>query len=91
MVENGEIRKDLKGRYGPDVSCDYALDFIERHKTEPFLVYFPMALVHSPFVPTPDSEDWDKPKHKNNTKYEILRGYGCLYGQNRRAYSKQAG
>jgi len=69
MVENGEIRNDLQGKYGPDVSCDYALDFIERHKTGPFLVYFPMALVHSPFVPTPDSEDWDKKKHKNDTKY----------------------
>jgi arylsulfatase A len=69
MVENGKILNDLKGKYGPDVSCDYALDFIERHKTGPFLVYFPMALVHSPFVPTPDSKDWNKPKHKNNAKY----------------------
>jgi len=69
MIQNGKTRDDLQGKYGPDVSCDYALDFIERHKTGPFLVYFPMALVHSPFVPTPDSEDWNKPKHKNNTKY----------------------
>ncbi len=69
MVQNGKIPDGLEGKYGPDVSCDYALDFIERHKAGPFLLYFPMALVHSPFVPTPDSEDWDKPKHKNNTKY----------------------
>lgn len=69
MIQNGKSRDDLQGKYGPDVSCDYALDFIERHKTGPFLVYFPMALVHSPFVPTPDSKDWKKPKHKNNTKY----------------------
>jgi len=69
MVQNGKTLGDLKGKYGPDVSCDYALDFIEQHKAGPFLLYFPMALVHSPFVPTPDSEDWDKPKHKNNTKY----------------------
>ncbi len=69
MIQNGKSLDNLKGKYGPDVSCDYALDFIERHKTGPFLVYFPMALVHSPFVPTPDSEDWDKPEQKNNTKY----------------------
>jgi len=69
MVQNGRARDDLKGKYGPDVSCDYALDFIERHKSGPFLLYFPMALVHSPFVPTPDSKDWNKPKHKNDTKY----------------------
>ncbi len=68
MVQNGKRRDDLQGRYGPDVSCDYALDFIERHKTGPFLLYFPMAIVHSPFEPTPDSEDWGK-KTKKNTKY----------------------
>ncbi|MBN2592335.1 MAG: sulfatase-like hydrolase/transferase [Sedimentisphaerales bacterium] len=69
MVQNGKTPDGLKGKYGPDVSCDYALDFIERHKIGPFLLYFPMALVHSPFVPTPDSEDWEKPEHKNNAKY----------------------
>jgi arylsulfatase A len=71
MVQNGMPREDLQGKYGPDVSCDYALNFIERHKTGPFLLYFPMTLVHSPFVPTPDSEDWNKPKHENNTKYFV--------------------
>jgi arylsulfatase A len=69
MVQNGKTLDGLEGKYGPDVSCDYALSFIERHKTGPFLLYFPMALVHSPFVPTPHSEDWEKPEHKNNTKY----------------------
>jgi arylsulfatase A len=69
LVQNGKPRDDLQDKYGPDVSCDYALNFIGRHKTAPFLLYFPMALVHSPFVPTPDSEDWRKPKHENNPKY----------------------
>ncbi|MHC4464916.1 MAG: sulfatase-like hydrolase/transferase [Planctomycetota bacterium] len=69
IVENGKSREDLEGKYGPDVFTDYAFDFIERHKAGPFFLYFPMALVHSPFVPTPDSEDWKKRTHKNNTKY----------------------
>ena len=69
MVQNGKNLDDLRGKYGPDVSCDYALDFIERHKTSPFLLYFPMAIVHSPFEPTPDSEDWGKKTKKSNTKY----------------------
>jgi len=68
MVKNGETLDNLQGKYGPDISCDYALDFIERHKAGPFLLYFPMAIVHSPFEPTPDSEDWGK-KTKKNTKY----------------------
>lgn len=69
IVQNGKYRDDMQGKYGPDVFCDYILDFIERHRTKPFFVYFPMALVHSPFVPTPDSEDWAKDKHENNPKY----------------------
>lgn len=69
IIQNGKLREDLKGRYGPDVFCDYALDFIERHRAKAFFVYFPMTLVHSPFVPTPDSRDWTKNVHKNNKKY----------------------
>ena len=69
IMQNGKYRDDLQGRYGPDIFCDYILDFIERHKNKPFFVYFPMVLVHSPFVPTPDSEDWTKAKQKSNPKY----------------------
>jgi arylsulfatase A len=69
MVQNGKTLDNLQGKYGPDVSCDYALDFIERHKAGPFLLYFPMAIVHSPFEPTPDSEDWGKNTKKSDTKY----------------------
>lgn len=69
IAQNGRLREGLKGRYGPDVFCDYILDFMERHKTKPFFVYYPMALVHSPFVPTPDSKDWTKDPHKNNKNY----------------------
>ena len=69
IIQNGETREDLTGKYGPDVFCDFILDFMECHKSEPFFVYFPMVLVHSPFVPTPDSEEWRQPRHKNDTKY----------------------
>ncbi len=69
VVQNGRNLEDLEGRYGPDVFTDYAIDFIERHKTKPFFLYFPMAIVHNPFVPTPDSEDWKNKKHKNDNKY----------------------
>jgi len=69
VVQNGKNLDDLKGRYGPDVFTDYAIDFIEEHKEKPFFLYFPMAIVHNPFVPTPDSEDWKNKKHKNDNKY----------------------
>jgi len=69
IVQNGRYRDDLAGRYGPDVFCDYALDFIERSREKPFLLYYPMALVHGPFVPTPDSSDWVRPGARSNPKY----------------------
>ena len=45
--------EENRGRYGPDLFCDFLCDFMERHRDRPFLVYYPMTLVHDPFVPTP--------------------------------------
>jgi arylsulfatase A len=56
---NGKMVDYRTGEYGPDIVCDYACEFIERHKDGPFLLYYPMMLTHSPFVPTPDSPDWN--------------------------------
>lgn len=47
--------EDNQGKYGPDMFCDFVCDFIERNQESPFFVYYPMALVHDPFVPTPDT------------------------------------
>jgi len=41
--------------FGPDADNDFALDFIERNKDRPFFLYYPMVLVHDPFVVTPTS------------------------------------
>jgi arylsulfatase A len=56
---NGVTKDFTNGDYGPDLVSDYALDFIARHKTKPFLLYYPMMLTHDPYQPTPDSKDWD--------------------------------
>lgn len=61
VVKNGRELPILKGRYGPDVFSDFILDFMEEHKDHPFLVYYPMVLVHNPFTPTPDSPEWADP------------------------------
>lgn len=56
---NGVERDFNNGEYGPTLVNDFALDFIERHKKVPFFLYYPMMLTHDPFVPTPDSKEWD--------------------------------
>jgi arylsulfatase A len=69
IVQNGEYRRDTKDKYGPDIFTDYAVDFIERNKTRPFFLYFPMALTHAPFKPTPDTEEWKKASTKTDKKH----------------------
>ena len=70
---SGAAAVTVAGAYGPDLSTDFMLDFIERHvRTEPdrpFLAYFPMALTHDPFVPTPDSAGWDGDRYAEDPAY----------------------
>ncbi len=58
IIQNSEYIAGLDDQYGPDIFCDFILDFIEHAKDTPFFVYYPMVLVHDPFVPTPDSREW---------------------------------
>lgn len=44
--------------YGPDIISDYITGFMEKNQDNPFFIYYPMVLVHSPFQPTPDSPEW---------------------------------
>ena len=58
IEQNGKVLPRDENAYGPDIVSDYAVDFIKRNKSKPFFLYYPMLLVHSPFVPTPDSPEW---------------------------------
>jgi len=71
IEQNGKVLERNKDAYGPDIFSNYILDFIDRKKDKPFFVYYPMVLVHDPFVATPDSENWkdEKARIKNDTTY----------------------
>jgi arylsulfatase A-like enzyme len=45
-------------KYGPDIISDSVLGFIERNKSKPFFIYYPLMLVHTPFAPTPDDPEF---------------------------------
>lgn len=66
LIRNGEVLPGGKGEYGPDIVNAHVLDFIERHKDQPFFCYYPMMLVHNPFEPTPDSADQKSKDGKKN-------------------------
>lgn len=49
--------KTYQGDFGPDVFCDFLINFMRRHRKRPMLLYYPMVLTHGPFVHTPDEPD----------------------------------
>jgi arylsulfatase A-like enzyme len=64
--------KTYKGGFGPDVFVEHIKTFMRANKEHPFFVYYPMALTHDPFVPTPDNEtfkDFDPKSKVNDPKY----------------------
>jgi arylsulfatase A len=65
---NGKVLDFKQNEYGPDIVNDYALDFITRKKDQPFFLYYPMMLTHSPYDATPDSPDYLKAKSEEGTK-----------------------
>ncbi|MFW6162275.1 MAG: sulfatase-like hydrolase/transferase [Planctomycetota bacterium] len=67
--QNGKLLEGTEGQYGPDIHRDFILDFITRHHDRPFFAYYPMNLVHAPFVPTPDSGDGQAGKRKKGKQY----------------------
>jgi arylsulfatase A-like enzyme len=59
-------REVLRDRFGPDVSQEFAIDFLRQHRDRPFFLYLPMVLTHgqtfsAPAVPTPQNRSADRP------------------------------
>lgn len=64
IYTNGQKVEGAEDGYGPDVFVDFICEFMEKHQKEPFFIYYPMALVHDPFVPTPDSPEWSQKENR---------------------------
>ncbi|MDB4759981.1 sulfatase-like hydrolase/transferase, partial [bacterium] len=54
----GEL-KTYQGQFGEDIWVDQIVDFFDATKDKPTFAYYPMALPHWPFVPTPDTSGWN--------------------------------
>jgi arylsulfatase A len=46
IYQNGKLRGDTQGQYGPDLYFEFLLDFMKRKKDQPVLAYYSMALCH---------------------------------------------
>ncbi len=66
---NGK-KRDLKDKeYLPDVMHNFLIDFITRHRADPFYVYYPMSHIHGEILPTPDSAPDSKDHYADNISY----------------------
>ena len=63
--------------FGPDYFRDFVLDFIDENKDEPFFVYFPMVLVHSPFIHPPKLEELARTKYTDDLDKQT-QAYGHM-------------
>jgi arylsulfatase A len=66
IVKNTEYLTTEPDDYGPDIFTDFVIDFVKRHRDQPFFVYYPMCLTHGPFYPTPDDKPAEAEKFVNS-------------------------
>mgnify|MGYP003662847211 CR=1 FL=1 len=81
LEHNGKLitKEENAGKFGPDLLCDFLCDFATRHQEEPFFLYYPMVLVHDPFVPTPDTiGDADRSKANKAAKKDEKKNFVAM-------------
>ena len=68
-VVNGESRKLGDKEYLPDVMHRHVIDFITKHRDQPFYLYYPLSHVHGEILPTPDSAPASGDHYADNVAY----------------------
>ena len=79
IYTNGDFvsSKRTENKYSEDIFADSVINFIDRNKSVPFFIYYPMALVHGPFQPTPDDTafaNWN-PEESDESFYPSMVAY----------------
>jgi arylsulfatase A-like enzyme len=73
IVTKDQPAQTYPGAFGPDMFCDFVIHFAEQHKqkTDPFFIYYPMVLTHTPFTTTPHESNVESnvDKHKAMVRY----------------------
>ena len=81
LEHNGKLitKEQNAGKYGPDLMSDFLCDFAEQNRDEPFFLYYPMVLVHDPFVPTPDTiGDADRAEANKPNKKDAKKNFVAM-------------
>jgi arylsulfatase A-like enzyme len=77
-----EGSRTYAGKFGPDIYTDRLINFMRDHKDEPMCLYYPIPLMHAPFVATPDEPNVKRriDKHKAMLRY-VDKMVGRLVGE----------
>ena len=76
LMRDGKLMETTEKDYGPDILTDYLIEFIGKNRSKPFFAYYPMLLVHSPFLKTPDSKlDANRLISKSITNFRDMTAY----------------
>ncbi|MDC0317018.1 sulfatase-like hydrolase/transferase [bacterium] len=67
----GEL-KTYQGQFGEDIWVDQIVDFFDATQDQPTFAYYPMALPHWPFVPTPDTPGWNPDSEQSEAPEYIV-------------------
>lgn len=66
------------GQYGEDIFADSLMNFIDKNKSAPFFIYYPMVLAHAPFQPVPDDSvfsTWSSASTSDTSYYSSMIKY----------------
>jgi arylsulfatase A len=66
---NGEKKVLREKEYMPDLMHQHLVDFIAKHRDDPFYIYYAMSHVHAEIVRTPDSAPGSKDLYADNITY----------------------
>jgi len=79
IITRDKPAQTYSGAFGPDLFCDFVIDFARKHHVgdQPFFIYYPMVLTHTPFTTTPHEleAETNEDKHKAMVRYtDFLMG-----------------
>ncbi len=77
---DGKNRQYDADDYGPDVVTDRILSFMKENRDRPFFVYYPMILVHNPFLASPLSKQRES-KNKQKNFEEMVHHMDVVVGR----------
>ncbi|MFT5141992.1 MAG: arylsulfatase A [Rhodothermales bacterium] len=69
LEASGDSSRVFEGEYGPDMFATFIEEYVRRPSEKPFFLYYPMALPHDPFLPTPGTERYGDETVRSDTSY----------------------